>query len=123
MAYEEILEGVGSLLSAADFSTTGQYRFGTIDSSGTVGLTGAAARADGVIQNNPESGQAVYLGTKFGMISKIELGGTVTAGDNLQSGANGVAVTGTTYVLGTAIESGVSGDIISMLWAPKGAVA
>lgn len=112
MGYENTLRSI-SLLSAADFSTTGQYRFGTIDSNGKVGLTSSAGRVDGVVQDNPEADRALALG--FSGVSMVEYGGTVTAGDSVQSGASGVAVTGNTNSRAIALESGVSGEIHPVL--------
>lgn len=113
MATEESLKVV-SFQSAADFSTTGQYRFGTIDSSGQVGLTGSAGRVDGVVQGNVDAADRA-VGVGISGISLIELGATLTAGDSIQSGASGVAVSGSTGALVTLLESGVSGDIVNCL--------
>lgn len=46
---------------------------------------------------------------------KLELGGTVTAGDSLKSDANGKGVTTTTtgdWIGAEAMESGVTGDVV-----------
>ena len=113
MATKESLKTI-SLQSAADFSTTGQYRFGTVNSSGQVALTGAAARVDGVVLGNPDAaGKAVAVGVSG--VSLLELGGTVAAGGDIQSGADGVGVSGSTNASVVALEAGVSGDIISVL--------
>ena len=120
MTYHSSNIKLGTLLSAADFSTTGQFRFGTIDSTGKVALTGAGGRADGIIDNNPAAGRAVEL-TIFG-VEMIEYGGTIVAGANVKSGASGVAVThgGTGFVVAVALESGVSGDIRPVLLKQTG---
>jgi hypothetical protein len=113
MANEETLRCI-SLQSAADFSTTGQWRFGTVNSSGQVGLTSAAGRVDGIVQGNVDAAdRAVTVGIHG--ISFLELGATITAGDSLQSGSSGVGVSGTTNAKCIALESGVSGDIVSVL--------
>jgi hypothetical protein len=113
MSNEESLRCI-SLQSAADFSTTGQWRFGTVDSNGRIGLTGAAARVDGIIQGNVDAAdRAVTVGIHG--ISQLELGGSITAGGSIQSGASGVGVTGSTNAKAIALESGVSGDVISVL--------
>jgi len=103
-----------SLQSAADFSTTGQYRFGIVDSNGRIALAGAAARVDGIIQGNPDVADRA-VGVGISGVSFIELGATLTAGDSVQSGASGVAVAGTTNVTATLLTSGVSGDIRNVL--------
>lgn len=113
MAYEETLKSI-SLQSAADFSTTGQFRFGVVNSSKQIALASAAGRVDGVICSNPD---AADKATPVGIagVAMVELGGTVTAGDQVQSGASGVAVSGLTNSPGVALDSGVSGDIIPVL--------
>lgn len=113
MSYNESLTTI-SLQSAADFSTTGQYRFCTVNTSGQAALASSDGRMDGVVQDNPSaSDRATTVGVSG--ITLLELGGTVTAGDDLKSGASGVAVTGGTAKRATALESGVSGDLISVL--------
>jgi len=113
MSNEESLRCI-SLQSAADFSTTGQWRFGTVDANGRIGLTSSAGRVDGIIQGNVDAAdRAVTVGIHG--ISQLELGATITAGDSLQSGASGVGVSGTTNAKAIALESGVSGDVVSVL--------
>lgn len=113
MATEEALKVI-SLQSAADFSTTGQYRFGTVNASGQIAIAGSAARVDGIIQGNPDAADRA-VGVGISGVSLIELGATLTAGDDIQSGANGLAAAGTTKATVTLLESGVSGDIVSCL--------
>lgn len=112
MAYEETLKSI-TLNSAADFSTTGQFRFGVVNSSGDVALASSAGRVDGVVLDNPESGQPCAVG--IAGVAMVELGGNVTAGDQVQSGASGVATSGSTNSPGVALQTGVSGDIIAVL--------
>lgn len=118
MAYEESVKAV-SLLANASFETTGQFRFGVINSSGKVALASSAGRVDGVILGNPAADVAVQFG--IGGIMMVEYGGSITAGAQVQSGSSGVAVAGTTYVAGIALETGVSGDIRPVLFMPIGA--
>ena len=113
MATEESLKVI-SLQSAADFSTTGQYRFGVVNSSGQVALASNGGRVDGVIQGNPDAADRA-VGVGISGVSLIELGGTLTAGDDIQSGASGVAVSGSTGATATLLTSGVSGDIVDCL--------
>lgn len=113
MATEESLKVI-SLQSAADFSTTGQYRFGVVNSSGQIALASSAGRVDGIIQGNVDAADRA-VGVGVNGISLIELGATLTAGADIQSGASGVAAAGTTGVLATLLEGGVSGDIVNCL--------
>lgn len=112
MAYEEIVRSI-TLQSAADFSTTGIYRFGVVNSSGQIALASSAGRVDGVVYDNPSAADRECRVATAGVV-KVELGGTVTAGDQVQSGASGVATSGSTNSPGIALESGVSGDIIAV---------
>ncbi len=60
-------------------------------------------------------------------VAEVKAGGTITRGDFLTADANGNAITltdalmqgGRKYVLGLALDSGVSGDYISVLVAPS----
>lgn len=113
MAYEETLKKI-TLQSAADFSTTGQFRFGVVNTSGQIALASSAGRVDGVVCDNPSAADR-ETAVAIGGVAMVELGGTVTAGDQVQSGASGVATSGSTNTPGVALESGVSGDIIPVL--------
>ena len=122
MAYEETVKSI-TLLSGADFSTTGQYRFGVIGSDGKIELASSGGRAEGVIYDNPAEDRECVLA--IGGVLMVEYGGAITAGGDVMSGANGVGVaaTGTNMVLGTALETGVSGDIRPVLFQPTGMLA
>ena len=111
---------IGMLLANASFLTTGQFRFGTINSSGKVALTSSGGRADGTVQNNPDTDQAVEFEI-FG-VSMVEYGGSITAGSEVKSGSSGVAVAhaGSGFVVGVALETGVSGDIRPVLLKQTG---
>jgi hypothetical protein len=86
-------------------------------------LSGCTDEADnvlGVIQNTPAAGEAVQLRT-IG-ITKVKLGGTVTRGDRVGPSATGtgpVARARCGPAAGIALQSGVIGDIISMLLVPE----
>lgn len=113
MATKELLGSI-TLLAAADFSTTGQYRFGKVDANGRVALTTTDDVVAGVIQDNVA---AIDRASQVGIegVTLLELGGTVTAGDQIKSSTNGLGITGTTNPRGIALESGVANDIISVL--------
>lgn len=123
MAYSTANIKVGTLLAATDLSTTGQFRLGVINSSGKIALASAGARVDGAIQNNP----AIDRPVEFDIlgITHVEYGGTITAGNELEAGSSGVAVilSGATYCIGIALESGVSGEIHPVLLKQIGAVS
>jgi hypothetical protein len=81
----------------------------------------AAADTDALIgifqATTTAAGQYVEVMTHG--ISRIVLGGTVTRGQKLTSdvNGNGVAASAGNQAIGIALESGVSGDIISVLLA------
>lgn len=92
MAYELGNEAI-SLPASADLSAK-QFLFGTIDASGQVAVTGAAAAADGVIACGADAqGRACAVYTKVGQVVKVMCGAAVADGDLLEADANGKAVT------------------------------
>lgn len=118
MAYTESNISV-TLLAGADLRTH-QFKFVSIDSGGEVVLTANDAHADGVLMNAPNTGEAAEV-TILG-ITKVECGAAVTGGGDVGSGANGEAKTAgsASAVLGTALETGADGRIISILFHPRG---
>lgn len=116
MATEQLVQTI-SLPVAADYSTTGQYLFVGVNSSGqAVKIASQGADAIGVLQDNP--GAAGYVGVvAIGGICKVKAGATIAAGNKLTTGADGraeVAATGD-FVVGWAISGGADGEIIEML--------
>jgi hypothetical protein len=103
--------------SAADLSSSASL-IAKIDTSGKIALCGDGQKPIGVII---EGAAANYPSSvQIGGIMLVKLGGTVTAGDKVSSGASGVGNTATSgdHVLGVALESGVSGDYIPVACAP-----
>ena len=116
MAYA-INEQTVSIPASGDLSTK-QYFLGTIDSNGQVAVTGAAAAADGVIQNDPAAqGRATSLLSTRGSVSKAVAGAAISAGAALEADSSGRVVTRSSGVrVGKALEAaGAAGDIISVL--------
>lgn len=122
MAIENLSFVIGHLAAAADYSTTGQYR-GMVASTAanhTAVLASVAGQSIiGVLRNEPESGEACEI-VESG-IAKVILGGTVTRGDRLSVNSAGAFVTasGSGSIAGIALESGASGNIVSMLIEKK----
>lgn len=118
MATEQKLSVV-SLPASGDLSAKQYYILKLVNTSGTaqVSVAGVDDRPVGVLQNVPNAaGRAAEVG--FAGITKVILGGSVTAADSLTADSNGKAITngsGDAYTVGTALSSGASGDIISML--------
>lgn len=103
--------------SAADLSSSLNL-IAKIDTAGKIALCGDGEKPLGTII---EGAAANYPTTvQFGSIMLVKLGGTVTAGDKVSSGASGVGniAASTDHVLGVALESGVSGDCIPVASAP-----
>lgn len=101
-----------TMVAAADLSTH-QFKFVTLGASG-VTLTGAGAAADGVVINNPTTGGAATV-VVFGRVPVVA-SGTITAGANVASGANGTVAAATTgnVILGKATEAAVAGQVITV---------
>lgn len=109
---------IGLLSASADLSAK-INRFVKI--SGNLTVTVCAAATDkpiGVLQNKPVSGapaDVMVVG-----VSKVVLGGTVAAGDDLTSDANGAAITAVTNAganrsYGVALQGGTVGQVVEVL--------
>lgn len=110
-----------TMIAGADLSAA-QFHFVKYNSSAQAVLAGAGEVAAGVLQSDPESGQAGAV--DIGGITKVEAAGAITIGALVASNAAGEAVAATTgdYALGTALETGADGTVISMLFQPTGIV-
>jgi len=105
-----------SVAAAADYSSTGQYLLVDINSSGQAVLVASqGAKAVGVLDNDPESGNAARV--IFSGVAKVTAGGDITAGAKITTGADARAETAASgdHVIGTALTSGGDGDIIEVL--------
>lgn len=93
MAFEGNQTCMIGVLAGADLSAA-QYTFGVLNSSGAIIKNATAGAAvEGVIQDDPTSGQPVCVAVSGA--SKVVYGGVVTAGDKLMSDASGKAVKAT----------------------------
>ena len=120
MAYNESQTCV-TLEAGQDLSAK-QFFFVSIAADGQVDPTGDGLHADGVLQNDPaaagRAAEVAILG-----ITKVVCGGVVTAGGPVASDAAGEAVDAASgdVILGTALETGADGEVISILFQPRGA--
>ena len=91
-----------------------QFRFVTVGANGRVAATAAGAKADGVLLNDPNTGEAATVAV-FGRVI-VEAGGTIAAGAEVQSGANGVVVaaTSTNIRVGRVLEDAVAGQLVTV---------
>jgi len=108
-------------LAAADYSSM-QYHAMYLNTAEAITLVATlGARVDGVLQDAPESGE---IGTIMQEgVSKVLLEGTVAIGDPLCANASGHFIKCTCdnyFVAGRALETGVSGDVISMFITLEG---
>jgi len=130
MAYEIPSFYLGVLPANVDMSTEATWQFapveivaasGSVEGTGTGGaalgdVSGAGAKALGIVQNNPsqgEAGEVMILG-----VSKAKIGvGGATLGQELMVSAVKTLIPATSgnYVLARALESASSGDIATVL--------
>jgi hypothetical protein len=109
---------VGLLTASAD-NRTNQLRF--VKSSGNLTGTVCAAATDkpiGVLQNKPNTGEVMDILVTG--VTKMILGGTVAAGDDLTSDASGRAITavanaGANRIMGVALQGGTVGLVVEVL--------
>jgi hypothetical protein len=120
MSTENLVSAI-PLPVAADYSTTGQYLFVDVNSSGqAVLVAGQGLTAIGVLQDNPGAAGRVGRIAIGGMI-KVKAGATIAAGNKITTGADGRAEVSATgdFTLGTAISGGADGEIITILFQPQ----
>jgi len=121
MAYKNSQTSV-TLVSGDNYAAK-QFFFVSMSSDGKVDPTGDGAAAIGVLLNDPAAdGRAAEV--CIGGITRVECGTAgVTAGDAVASDSAGNAVTAATgdVILGTALETGADGEVISIIFQPRGA--
>jgi hypothetical protein len=111
-----------TVLANSDLSGQ-QYHFvkfhGTATIDAVVGIAAATDLPLGLLQNTPGAGEEADC--RLSGISKAIAGGTITRNDLLTIDATGAVVkatigTDTTkYVVGRALESGVAGQVVSII--------
>jgi len=111
-----------TLEAGADLSAK-QFFFVSVASDGQVDPTGDGAAAVGVLLNDPSAaGRAAEV--CIGGLTRVSAGGTVAAGAAVASDTAGEAVTAASgdVILGTAVTGGADGEVISIIFQPRGAV-
>lgn len=109
-----------TLEAGSDLSSS-QFFFVSVSADGQIDATGDGLHADGVLQNDPDAaGDAAEVA--IGGIVKVICGGAVTRGGAVASDASGEAVDAASgdVILGTALETGTDGDIIRIIFQPRG---
>jgi hypothetical protein len=107
MAKSQVLMAL-SLVAAADLSAK-QFFGIKVDSTGKAALAAAGEPCIGVLQNNPTSGQVATVG--FLGTSKAKAGGSITAGDQVTTDANGKIVAATKGRTNTS-DAGAAADAL-----------
>ena len=117
MAYTESEISV-TLVAGADLRTH-QYKFVSVNSSGLVVLTADDGYANGVLMNAPNTNEPAQVA--IAGVVKVACGAAVTRGGTVASGASGAAknVDTNSVILGTALETGANGRVISILFHPR----
>jgi len=119
MAYYDNQKCV-SFEAGSDLSSN-QFQFVDVSADGQVDLSGDGAYAIGILQNEPAAaGRAAEVAINGK--TQVKCGGTVTAGGPVASDASGQAVDATSgdVILGEAMEAGASGEVITILFHPRG---
>lgn len=115
MAYENRGTNLPGIVAEADYSAA-QHRFVSINSSGKAELTGAGARIDAVMENNPVADVAASLKGP-GSVAKVEASASIALGADVASAADGKAVTAAAgnYIAGKALNvAGAAGELVSV---------
>lgn len=122
MAYKNQQTSV-TLEAGADLSAN-QFHFVTLDSDGQLSVSTDGAASVGVLLNDPSAaGRAAEV--CIGGLTRVEAGDTIAAGADVASGATGEAITAATgdAILGTAVTGGADGEVISIIFQPRGVSA
>ncbi len=117
MATDLIFNSLGGLYAGADLSSY-QYHFMMLNASKQVTVaTAAHANTIGILQDKPTALGRACMVAGPGNISKLKVAASITYGNKLTPDANGEGVVATSAQKygAVALESGDSGDIISVL--------
>lgn len=118
MAYED--PGKNITREAASDLSASQYCFVDLNNAGRVALVADGGQAIGVLQNDPDAlGRAACV--MISGITKVKVGGALTAGDDVASDSSGRAVTPATgdRILGRVLETATAANqIVAMLLQP-----
>lgn len=132
MSYESTVGLDQSFPASADLSTK-QFFFVVLDSNARLAVAGANVSVLGVLQTTPAAvGRAGAV--RYGGITKVVAGGTITVNDKVASDSAGKAVKATaasvsagtpeplagSYAVGIALQSAVSGDLVPVLLTHAG---
>ncbi len=101
-------------LSAADL-TGKEFLFCKLNTDKTVSLAGSGEAVAGVISEGKIAGKHTSFNTKGNPQLKVISGGAIAVNAAVQSGANGVAISGGTNAWGKALSaSGGAGEVVTI---------
>lgn len=115
MAEELLGWDLGVLRARGDLSTL-QHRFVKVSGQMWAGICEGSDYPVGILQNKPASGRACEI-RRMGL-SKLDIGGTVIAGNKMKPTTNGKGIACTTdgdQYGATALEDGTTGTTITVL--------
>lgn len=116
MAFENVVSTLPGGVAGADLSAA-QFHCVVVNSSGVVVLAGDGAQVDGVLQNDPASGEAATVWTS-GSVSKVVVGaGGLSTGDAASCDAVGEVNTAASgdFVIGRCLEGASAGNLATVL--------
>ena len=117
MALNKVVEGLTWTAEASADLRTHLNKFVTIGASGAA-LPSAAAIAVGVIIEVNLNGSSPYgpVTIQTGGVAKVDSGGSISAGAEVEAGNNGVAVAlNAGKSLGIALNAAETGEVVSVL--------
>lgn len=120
----QTLENTYSLPAAADLSAA-QFQAVVVNGSAQIALAGLGVLPLSVLDNNPKAAAMARWITRHRFIGKIRVGvGGIAAGAPFCSDATGKAVVGasTHKYFGTALQTGVAGQLITAIIDTSGAL-
>lgn len=119
MATQESMVMV-TLPANADLSAS-KFCFVAVGATGRVAVAGNGAFADGVLQDDPDAADKAAAVAISGIVP-VRCGGVVTRGGAVASDAAGKAKNAGAedWVLGTALDTGADGAVISVLLNTRG---
>jgi hypothetical protein len=100
-------------VSNADL-TGDEFKFCKRNADGTIDLCGDGGHIAGVISEGKAAGYHTSFNTRGNPILKVISGGQISRGDQVQSGAGGLAKSGAANAFGHARNNAVDGEMVEV---------
>lgn len=108
-------DGLHTDVKVSNGDLTGQeFKFCKENADGTLDLAGDGDRIAGVISEGKAAGYHTTYNTKGNPILKVISAGQITRGDQVQSGAGGLAKSGSANAFGHARNTVVDGEYVEV---------